>query len=144
MLSGLYGLLFGAGRSVFLNAPSAIAALFLMRELMRRPGMLTSAFLLLPALVLLLLVDAVWWAWCGDWGWGPRLLGPLLTAFFLPLIGSSPIVKDIPRRGVRLAACAVLASSACAGLLILVALAAVSLLLALGFVRALRPRVAST
>ena len=80
---GLYGLLFSAGKSLFLYNPPVILALlglgpFLAR---RRPEALLSLGLVLAWLAFY----CRWWAWHGDICWGPRYLVPVLPLIMLPL-----------------------------------------------------------
>ncbi len=83
LLSGLYGLLLSSGKSVLLYAPGLFPSLAAAPELLRkRRG--EAGVLVLPALAMLFMV-AGWWAWHGDWAWGPRLVMPLLPALMLPL-----------------------------------------------------------
>lgn len=93
LLSGLYGLLFSSGKSLFLYAPLFALVPFLAGDFLRRHR--AAGWLLLAPALLLLTANAKWWAWHGDWGWGPRLLLPLLPALALPL-------SEIPRRGRRM------------------------------------------
>ncbi len=80
---GLYGLLFSAGKSVFLYNPPLLLALwglgpFLAR---RRP----EALLVLGLGLAWLAFYCRWWAWHGDICWGPRYLVPVLPLLMLPL-----------------------------------------------------------
>ncbi len=80
---GLYGLLFSAGKSLFLYNPPVILALlglgpFLAR---RRP----EALLVLGLFLAWLAFYCRWWAWHGDICWGPRYLVPVLPLVMLPL-----------------------------------------------------------
>jgi hypothetical protein len=76
LASGVYGLLFSSGKSVFQYAPVLIASVwavpYFWRE--RRRDLWLVA---VPSLFTLAVIGK-WWAWSGDWGWGPRLLLPVV------------------------------------------------------------------
>jgi hypothetical protein len=76
LASGVYGLLFSSGKSVFQYAPVLLASVwavpYFWRE--RRRDLWLIA---IPSLFTLGVI-AKWWAWSGDWGWGPRLLLPVV------------------------------------------------------------------
>lgn len=84
LASGVYGLLFSSGKSVFQYAPlllaSAWAVPYWYRE--RRRELWIVA---IPS-VITLCVIAKWWAWSGDWGWGPRLLLPVIPLACVPVL----------------------------------------------------------
>lgn len=80
---GVYGLLFSAGKSVFLYNPILIPALVCLGPFMARrraEGLLFSALCLA-----FLAFYAKWWAWHGDICWGPRYLVPVLPLAMAPL-----------------------------------------------------------
>jgi hypothetical protein len=93
LASGLYGLLFSSGKSVFLYSPLLIAAACgvpsMLRERRRELWLIA-----IPTLATLLAVSK-WWAWSGDWGWGPRLLLPVVPLACVPALFS------LGRPGVR-------------------------------------------
>jgi hypothetical protein len=74
ILVGLYGLLFSAGKSLFLFSPAMMlypaAARKLWHDSARRRFVLWS----LALLVAQLLLYAKWWDWSGDDAWGPRFI----------------------------------------------------------------------
>jgi len=84
LASGVYGLLFSSGKSVFQYAPVLLAAVwavpYFWRE--RRRDLWLIA---IPSLVTLGVIGK-WWAWSGDWGWGPRLLLPVVPLACLPIV----------------------------------------------------------
>lgn len=84
LASGLHGLLLGPGKSIFLYAPLLLLSGAGLRTLwVRNRG---EFFLLtLPSLALLV-IAAKWWDWSGDWGWGPRLLAPVVPLMLLPAL----------------------------------------------------------
>jgi len=76
LLSGVYGLLFSSGKSVFQYAPILLACVWATcgwyRERRRELWLVA-----IPCLSTLLVIGK-WWAWHGDWGWGSRLLLPVV------------------------------------------------------------------
>ncbi|GIW05312.1 MAG: hypothetical protein KatS3mg060_0117 [Dehalococcoidia bacterium] len=85
---GLWGLLLSPGRGIVWYAPPVLLALagapILLR---RRPAAGATALLLVLANILLY---AKWHAWHGGWGWGPRLLLPIVPVILvlaLPVFG---------------------------------------------------------
>lgn len=96
LASGVYGLLFSSGKSVFLYAPLLLAAAWAVpswyRE--RRRDLWLIA---IPSLFTLLVIGK-WWAWSGDWGWGPRLLLPVVPLACVPIVRwLGPAVRWRPR-----------------------------------------------
>jgi hypothetical protein len=84
LASGLYGLLFSSGKSVFQYSPILLVSLAAVPAWLRtRPRDLW--LIAIPTLATLG-VSACWWAWAGDWGWGPRLLTPIVPLACLPVI----------------------------------------------------------
>ena len=97
--SGLHGLLFSSGKSVFLYAPVLLISLFGIAALWRRQRA-TSVFALSFAAFLFGMMS-LWWSGLGDWGWGPRLVLPAVPV--LCLFALEPLVHW---RGIRRAALA--------------------------------------
>jgi len=91
-LTGLYGLLLSPGKSVFLYSPVLLLALAGTARFHRehRRESLLLWFIAVPWLLLY----SRWWAWHGDWSWGPRFLVPLTPLLMLPL---AEVLKDFPR-----------------------------------------------
>jgi len=92
---GAYGLLFSAGKSLFLYSPPLVLALAGWRAFRQRAGWLGT--LPLALLVSFVLVYGQFTIWSGDGAWGPRylvpLVGPLalgLACAFEPLAGRGP------------------------------------------------------
>ena len=80
---GLYGLLFSSGKSVFLYSPVLLALPFAIAGFWRRfrpEGVLCGLLITIN-----MLFYSMWWAWAGDWAWGPRFLVPMLPFAVLPL-----------------------------------------------------------
>ncbi len=87
-LSGLYGLLFSPGKSVFLYAPMLLASVAAMGAFHRERR--AESFLVWAASAAAFLLYSRWWAWHGDWAWGPRLIVPVVPLMALPLL---PLVR---------------------------------------------------
>jgi hypothetical protein len=81
LLVGLYGQLLSSGKSLFLYAPLALAALWGWARLWRRDTALAvaAAAMLLANLIL----HARFASWAGEGSWGPRYLVPFLPWFLL-------------------------------------------------------------
>ena len=76
---GLYGLLLSTGKGLFWFSPVCILSLLGWRRFHRRHS--DESVVVALTLLALLLLHAKWWAWHGDWSYGPRFLagfGPLL------------------------------------------------------------------
>ena len=72
VLDGVGYLLFASGKGLAWFAPPAMAGMFGLAWLARRrPVISATAF---AAFACELLYYARWWAWHGDWSWGPRYL----------------------------------------------------------------------
>lgn len=85
-LTGLYGLLFSTGRSIFFYSPLTVVALIGWWGLWRR-GWRAETVLVLGLFTTQVATYASWWAWEGGWVWGPRFLvptQPLLMVGLLP------------------------------------------------------------
>jgi hypothetical protein len=97
LLEGLGGILFSPGKSIFLYAPMLLLAplgLWLMYRRRAtgdgRPanGRLT-AILLTAEIAAGILFNSLWWAWTGNFAWGPRLIMPILPLLIWPLAALS-------------------------------------------------------
>ncbi|MCZ7538442.1 MAG: glycosyltransferase family 39 protein [Anaerolineae bacterium] len=82
--TGIGGLLLSPGKGVWLYAPPLLLGALLWPRF-RREHPALGEFLAL-AWALALPFYGMWWAWDGGWGWGPRLLVPLLPLSCLPLL----------------------------------------------------------
>lgn len=81
VLVGLFGLVLSPGKGFFFYNPIAILGVLGMRAFVRRhrlPGLA-----ILAIIAVLVLVHARWWAWHGDFAWGPRFMVPLAPMFGL-------------------------------------------------------------
>ncbi|HUP27943.1 MAG TPA: hypothetical protein VM409_05865 [Chloroflexia bacterium] len=84
---GLFGLLLSPGKSLLLYAPVVLLApvgLWLMYRKHGTEGKLIALIIVAQALVGLGF-NARWWAWTGNFAWGPRLILPVLPLVVLPL-----------------------------------------------------------
>jgi hypothetical protein len=87
LLEGLWGLLFSPGKSIFLYAPVVILApvgLWLMYRRGDLAGKVAS-LLMVASTAASLVFNAMWWAWTGNFAWGPRLIMPVLPLLVWPL-----------------------------------------------------------
>ena len=82
-LSGLYGMFFSPGKSLFLFVPVLVASLFFIRDFLTRFP--RETFLIFSGFTAWSLFYSRWWAWHGDWCWGPRFLLPFIPLLLLPL-----------------------------------------------------------
>ena len=83
LLVGLHGLLLSPGKSVFLYCPPLIAALAASGQFARR--LRFEATLIALSFGVLLVAYSGFWAWHGDWAWGPRFIVPVIPLLLLPL-----------------------------------------------------------
>jgi len=95
--AGLYGLLFSPGKSMFLYSPLLIATLFFARRFHRRAP--AESTLLWCCSLATILLYARWWAWHGDWCWGPRFIVPLLPLLMLPVVHGIDNFRDMKQGG---------------------------------------------
>jgi len=82
--TGIGGLLLSPGKGVWLYAPPLMLGALLWPRF-RRAHPALGGFLAV-AWGVTLPFYGMWWAWDGGWGWGPRLLVPLLPLSCLPLL----------------------------------------------------------
>ncbi len=79
---GLWGLLASPGKSFFLYAPVTLLGIVSAKKFFhkKRP----QALLFLSVTLTFTIVHACWWAWAGDWAWGPRFLLVITPYLILP------------------------------------------------------------
>jgi len=80
LLEGLGGLLFSPGKSVFLYAPVLVLVPVALWLMFRQGGTVGSlaTWLIVAEVVAGFGFNAMWWAWTGNFAWGPRLIVPVL------------------------------------------------------------------
>lgn len=107
LLTGISYLLFSTGKGLVFFAPPVVLGFALLPALARRFRL--EALVIALVFLIQLLYFSRWWAWHGDWSWGPRYL--VLTVPFL-MLGWAPLLAHwrswpIAMRGVAgaLAAC---------------------------------------
>lgn len=83
ILTGLYGFLFSAGKSLFLFSPLMVLYFAAARRLWSDPAQRRLIVWSLALLGVQLLLYAKWWDWSGDDAWGPRFI---VTATIVCLI----------------------------------------------------------
>ncbi|HVG00212.1 MAG TPA: hypothetical protein VND68_10265, partial [Chloroflexia bacterium] len=98
LLVGLEGLLLSPGKSMFLYAPPLLLAPLGMWLMWRRgayPGRIAVA-LIAAHTFMGLVFNATWWAWTGNFAWGPRLIMPLFPLLAWPLasVGEFALAKS--------------------------------------------------
>ena len=80
---GLWGMFFSPGKSFFLYTPVAILGLISFKRFFAKKKGEAAFFSML--VVALTLPHACWWAWAGDWAWGPRFLLLITPYIVLPI-----------------------------------------------------------
>lgn len=75
-------LLLSPEKGLLIFSPVLVIAFFGVREFFRRA--VREAALWLGVVAVVLLITGSWHSWGGGWGWGPRLLVPVLPLAFLP------------------------------------------------------------
>lgn len=84
LYSGLHGLLFSPGKSIFVYAPVLVLApLGLVFAWRRHKAVVIYAAI---PVVFIFLIMSKWWSGLGDWGWGPRLVVPTYPLLFLSIL----------------------------------------------------------
>jgi len=93
LLTGLYGFLFSAGKSVFLFSPLMLLFPAASKKLWDQSEHKPLAIWALLILVTQLLFYSKWWDWSGDDAWGPRFLLPATIAC-LTVVAASSYLKS--------------------------------------------------
>lgn len=83
LFTGMYGLLFSAGRGLFIYSPPLVATALVFPKFARRHRL--AAFLVIGTLFVKLFVFGKWWGWHGGAVWGSRFLLPLVPLGCLAL-----------------------------------------------------------
>jgi hypothetical protein len=97
--TGLWGLLFSPGKSVFLYCPPLILAALSLPLFLRRHGRTAIAALVMTVPCLLFISYLVYWP--GGWCWGPRYVLFMVPILLLPL--STLLGSELVRRYRKLA-----------------------------------------
>jgi hypothetical protein len=84
LMVGIYGILFSAGKSVFLFSPPLIAGVAGWRALRR--SLPDDALLFAAVFLAQLVFYAQWWDWSGDDSWGVRFLLLSVVLMTIPII----------------------------------------------------------
>ena len=79
---GLCGLIFSPGKSFFLYSPITVLFIPAIRTFYKRHKGLTVAFLTLIGVYVLF--NSKYYAWHGDWAWGPRYLSVITPFLIIP------------------------------------------------------------
>lgn len=106
--TGLVGLLFSPGKSIFVFAPLALLVPFLFPKFVRRDPL--AALYVTLQLSLWFVLHAKLQSWYGAWGWGPRHFVTVAGLLLLPVLACLP--EMIARRRLRLPAIALSAGGA--------------------------------
>jgi hypothetical protein len=86
MLVGLYGILFSAGKSIFLFSPPLILGVIGWRRFARSDETGPDAWLFLVICAAQVLLYAKWWDWSSDDAWGVRFLIPGVLLMCIPMV----------------------------------------------------------
>jgi len=81
---GIWGYLFSPSKSFFLYSPIAFLALWGWKRFFKKN--LPEALLFIGIAVVVVCQYGSWWAWHGDWSWGPRFLNVLVPFMALPAV----------------------------------------------------------
>ena len=86
LLVGLHGILFSAGKSVFLFSPPLILGFLGWNRFRERIAMRGDALLFLAVFFAELLVYSKWWDWSSDDAWGVRFMIPAIMLMCIPAV----------------------------------------------------------
>ena len=93
ILTGLYGFLFSAGKSLFLFSPLMVLYPAAARRLWEEPARRRLVVWSVALLVAQLSLYSKWWDWSGDDAWGPRFL-VIATMVCLTVIVASDYARS--------------------------------------------------
>ncbi len=113
LLTGLHGLLLSPGKSLLLYNPALLLAIVGFRRFHRAHRV--ESLTILAVAVGVLMLHCKWWAWHGDWAWGPRFLVPALP--FLHLY-TAPWLEPLIADGVSRISSRAVASGASAAVIV--------------------------
>ncbi len=81
--SGVFGLLLSPGKGIVFYNPVVLLGIWGVRAFYRRH--LLPALLVLAITLAHLAIYSSWWAWHGDWYWGPRFMGGTIPLLMIPV-----------------------------------------------------------
>jgi hypothetical protein len=113
LLVGLYGILFSAGKSVFLFSPPLILGFLGWRKFLDTPHGRKDGVFFFMVFLAQLVIYSKWFDWSGDDSWGVRFLIPgvmLMTIPLIELLDSRKVVLIVASVGVFVQLLAVLVS----------------------------------
>ncbi len=85
-LAGLYGILFSAGKSIFLYSPPLFLGAFALVRRVRARHVPREYWFFASVLVSEILLYSCWWDWSGDDSWGIRFLNPGVVLMCIPAV----------------------------------------------------------
>jgi len=86
LLVGLFGVLFSAGKSIFLFSPPLLLGAIGWNHFRQRSETRSDAWLFLAICVAQVLLYAKWWDWSSDDAWGNRFLVPGVLLMCIPMV----------------------------------------------------------
>lgn len=86
LLTGLYGILFSAGKSIFLFSPVLILGFLGWQRFFMRKTVQLDAILFIAVFTAEVLLYSKWWDWSSDDAWGVRFLIPAVMLMCIPSI----------------------------------------------------------
>jgi hypothetical protein len=86
LLLGLTGILFSAGKSIFLFSPPLILGFLGWKQFRERLATRADALLFVAVFTAQLLVYSKWWDWSSDDAWGVRFMIPALVLMCIPAV----------------------------------------------------------
>ncbi len=86
LVIGLDGILFSAGKSVFLFSPPLVMGFLGWKRFHERSATRTDAILFLAVFVAELIVYSKWWDWSSDDAWGVRFMIPAVVLMCIPAV----------------------------------------------------------
>ncbi len=112
LLDGLWRLTVGPDKGLLLYFPLAVLSAIGVARLARRGDANGSALAIGGAFTVLLVLSAMWWAWDGTVGWGPRLLVPLVPLLAAAAgLAAGPAPARVPSLAVALLAAGILVNA---------------------------------
>ena len=85
-LTGLYGILFSSGKSVFLFSPPLLLGLLGWKRFAQSKEIRPDAWLFLGICIAQIVLFAKWWDWSSDDAWGVRFVIPGVLLMCIPMV----------------------------------------------------------